>query len=180
MSLAPFGCSCHAPALDRRRMLTLATFATGAALTARFRPAVAAPGAKALLLSCIDYRLLESIDAYMKQRGLEQQYDQTILAGAALGVLIEQKPDWARTFWDHVDIARELHGITDVIAIDHRDCGAFKVFLGPDRIKDPATETATHQRVMGKFAAELKARHPDLRSELFLMALDGSVQPIGA
>jgi hypothetical protein len=166
------------PALGRRRLLTLATAAGSVALLARARRAIAAGAAKALLLSCIDYRLLESVDGYMRHRGLEKQYDQTILAGASLGVLLDQKPDWARTFWDHVDIAKQLHGITEVIAIDHRDCGAFKVFLGSDSIKDPATETATHTRIMRKFATELKARHPDLSSELFLMALDGTVQPI--
>ena len=180
MSPLPLTCSCHPPALGRRRLLALAGGAGGAVLMSRVRPATAAGAAKALLLSCIDYRLLDSVDSYMKQHGLEHAYDHTILAGAALGVLLDQKPDWAHTFWEHVDIAKQLHGIQEVIVIDHRHCGAFKVFLGPDSIKDPATETATHQRILRTFAAQLKARHPDLAAELYLMALDGSVLPIAA
>ena len=177
MSHPALACSCHPPALGRRRLLALAG---SAAVLSFARPAAAADTIKALLLSCIDYRLIDAVGSYMNGRGLAKEYDQTILAGAALGVVLDQKPDWAHTFWDHVDIAKQLHGISQVIAIDHRDCGAFKVFLGPDSIKDPATETATHRRILGKFAAELKQRHPDLSSELFLMALDGSVQPIAA
>jgi hypothetical protein len=176
----PFACSCHVPMLGRRRMLTLAAVAGGAALLARALPALASGKAKALLLSCIDYRLQDPIDSYMNKRGLEHEYDRVVLAGASLGVLLDQKPDWGHTFWDHVDLAKSLHQIEEVIVIDHRDCGAYKAFLGPDSVKDPATETATHQKMLRKLAAELKTRHPDLSSELFLMALDGSVQAIAA
>jgi Putative carbonic anhydrase len=173
-------CSCHTHLLGRRRLLAIGVAAGGATLLARSRRADASGKAKALLLSCIDYRLVEHVDAYMKQRGLEHEYDHVILAGASLGVLLDQKPDWGRTFWDHVDVAKKLHGIEEVIAIDHRDCGAYKVFLGPDSVKDAAAETASHTKMLQKFSTEMKTRHPDLGSELLLMALDGSVQTIAA
>ena len=41
MSHPPFACSCHTPALNRRRLLTLAAFTGGAALLGRARPAFA-------------------------------------------------------------------------------------------------------------------------------------------
>jgi carbonic anhydrase len=95
-------------------------------------------------------------------------------------VLLGRKPEWGRTLWDHVDIAKTLHGIGEVIVIDHRDCGAYTVFLGPDSMTEQGTETATHSRMLQKFSAEMKARHPDLGVELLLMALDGRVQTIAA
>lgn len=175
----PIACSCHLPQLGRRRLLALAGVAGGAALLARARPALAGK-ATALLLSCIDYRLQDATDDYMKQRGLQHEYDHVILAGASLAVLLDQKPDWAQTFWDHVDIAKKLHAIEEVIVIDHRDCGAYATFLGADSVKDPATETATHAKMLRALAGQVKSRHPDLSTQLFLMALDGSVQPIAA
>jgi carbonic anhydrase len=36
-----------------------------------------------------------------------------------------------------VGLAVDLHHIHQVIVMDHRDCGAYKVILGEDFAKDP-------------------------------------------
>jgi carbonic anhydrase len=45
-------------------------------------------------------------------------------------------PAWATTFWDHVQVAIDLHHIHKVVIMDHRDCGAYKV-IGKDLAADP-------------------------------------------
>ena len=50
-----------------------------------------------------------------------------------------------------------------VIAIDHRDCGAAKIAYGDKSIADPATETATHKRVLTASARRSVAGTPTLR-----------------
>src|SRR5262245_8939689 len=75
----------------RRRTLLRSAALTGAglALAATLPPrlALAAGTAQALLLNCIDYRLTDSVTAYMQARGLARNYDQVVLAGAALGAV---------------------------------------------------------------------------------------------
>ena len=75
-------------------------------------------------------------------------------------------------------VARQLHRIKRVMVLDHRDCGAYRVFLGPDVASDPEKETAVHTAQLRALGTEIKARHPDLEVELLLMALDGSVEVI--
>lgn len=168
------------PARDRRGFLTLAALGAGAALLAPAfpRPARAAGSIDALLLNCMDYRLVDDVTAYMTKRGLANQYDQVILAGASLGALTEKAPAWGTTFWEHVKVAIDLHHIKRVIVMDHRDCGAYKVFLGQDLGSDPAKETTVHAEHLQKLAGMIKERHPTLGVELLLMALDGSVETV--
>lgn len=176
------GCGCFGHAAHpRRTFLKLATLGTGAALLSAGLPMASARAggqAEVLLLSCMDYRLLDEVAHYMDGRGLTDKYDHVILAGASLGALVDAKPEWGATFWNHVDVAKQLHHIRKVMIIDHRDCGAYKVFIGPETAKDRETETHFHTEQLRKVAAALAARHPDLGVELLLMSLDGKVEPV--
>ncbi len=164
--------------LDRRRFLTLAALGGGVALLSAtpLRHAAAAGNVEALLLSCMDYRLVDDTARYMDQRGMTNNYDHVILAGASLGALTDKAPSWQTAFWDHVDVAKKLHHIQKVIIMDHRDCGAYRVFLGLDLKDDPVREKQVHTEQLLKLAAAVKEKHPDLGVETLLMALDGSVE----
>lgn len=168
---------CHAMPLGRRRFLTLAGIGSGVmALGWSPRLALAAGGVDSLLLSCIDYRLTDKVASYMAGRGLKENYDQVILAGASLGAVTTKFPDWGKTFREHVDIAIQLHKIQRIILLDHRDCGAYKVFLGKDLTGD--AEKALHATELHRLARRIHAAHPKLAVETLLMALDGSVETV--
>jgi hypothetical protein len=164
---------------DRRRFLTWTTLGGSAALFGAGLPAGRAWGAaKAnyFLLNCIDYRLTAATTRYMEQRGLTGDYDQLILPGASIGVATDRQPDWAATFWQTLDLARRLHGISHLIVLEHRDCGAYALVLGEDFAKKPAAETHIHAEMTGKLAAMVRQRHPEIGTESLLMALDGTVE----
>lgn len=138
----------------------------------------AAHTAEALLLSCMDYRLIDDITRYMDGRGLTNRYDHIVLAGASLGALADYSKQWKETFWEHLKIASDLHHIKKVILMDHRDCGAYKVILKADFSKDPQLETRIHAKFLRDLMAAIHKRHPDLEVERLMMNLDGSVQPM--
>ncbi|QCO17677.1 hypothetical protein D3869_21015 (plasmid) [Azospirillum brasilense] len=172
---------------SRRTFLKIAALGAGAALMAPLtagaaRAAQPTGEVEALLLSCMDYRLIDDIGRYMDGRGLTNRYDHVILAGASLGALTDRKKAWGEAFWDQVAVARQLHRIRRVMVMDHRDCGAYRVFLGTDLaadlMADPEKETAVHAEQLRALGAAIKERHPDLKVELLLMALDGSVESI--
>ncbi|WP_043745992.1 carbonic anhydrase [Paramagnetospirillum magneticum] len=165
--------------LSRRGFVKLALGA-GAALWVNFKPSIslAAGGTEALLLSCMDYRLMDDIVRYMDGRAMTNKYDHVVLAGASLGVLQDKNLSWGQTFWDHVQVALDLHHIQKVIVMDHRDCGAYKVFLGPDSAKDAATETASHTAKLRALRTAINAKHPTLAVELLLMDLEGKVETV--
>ncbi|AWK88961.1 carbonic anhydrase [Azospirillum thermophilum] len=175
------GC-CHAEHNSRRTFLKLATLSAGVALLSPMvaGSARAAGNVEALLLSCMDYRLMDEVAAYMQGRNLLNNYDHIVLAGASLGALTDKKPAWNEAFWDHVAVAKDLHHIKKVIVMDHRDCGAYKVFLGMDLKDDKAKEAEVHGQYLTKLGAMIRQKHPDLEVELLLMGLDGKVEPVGA
>jgi hypothetical protein len=87
---------------NRRQFLKTLAIAGSAAGLMSFYPAAdlrAAGPTEALLLSCMDFRLVDDTARYMKTRGLTGKYDHIILAGVALGALTEKFPAWNQTFW---------------------------------------------------------------------------------
>ena len=165
----------HADHLTRRRFVRLASLGAGCAIVAGMGadPAQANGMARALMLSCMDYRLVDDLVTFMEAHQYHDNYDHVVLAGASLGVVHATFADWHGVFWDHVELARDLHGITEVIVIDHRDCGAYRLALGEDAVATPEQETATHRDIMQEFARQVAERHPDLQVYGVLMGLDG-------
>jgi carbonic anhydrase len=137
-----------------------------------------AHGTDVLLLSCMDYRLVDDTERYMTGRGLRDRYDHVVLAGASLGAVTSKFPAWGQTSWDHLGVAIDLHHIRKVMVLDHRDCGAYKVILGTAHLASPASERAAHAEALNQLRAQILARHPKLDVELLLMSLDGSVESI--
>lgn len=168
------------PGFTRRRALQTIALGAGVSLLSTLKPGVArASGhAEALLLTCMDFRLANEVEAYMTARGLRDNYDQVILAGASLGALNDRFPAWSEVFWQHLDLAVQLHEVHRVIVIDHRDCGAYKMIMGEAAVKDADTELKTHVKQLYALRSAILARHPHMEVEIGLMSLDGTVQQI--
>lgn len=170
-------CQLEIPGLSRRNFGLLAVSALSISM---FPLAVRAAGhAEALALTCIDYRLVDAAAKFYDETlHLKDEYDHVGLAGAALAAVSPKFPSSNAAFWDHVQIAKDLHHVKKVIVLDHRDCGAYKVAFGKDFAGEGKAETEQHKRVMLQLQAALKQKHPDLASEFYLMALDGKAEKI--
>ena len=162
--------------LCRRRFLQLAGFSGLLAASSPDMAFAAEGDYQAMLLSCIDPRMITPVYQYMDKRGLTGQYSQFVIAGAAIAVVAPRFETWRPAFWDNLAATIQLHQITKVIAIDHRDCGAAKIAYGDDSIADPQIETKTHREVLAEFRAAVAQHHPQLTVETGLMALDGSIE----
>ncbi|MGO8918008.1 MAG: carbonic anhydrase [Stellaceae bacterium] len=175
--MSPTPCACTAPS-SRRHILRLLAGGAGALWLGAAAPrlARAADGTDTLLLSCMDYRLMDKIAAFMDGRGLAANYDHVVLAGASIGVATDAKPDWRHTFWEHLAIARDLHHVSRVMVMDHRDCGAYRLILKKDLTGE--AELAAHERMLHRLRHAIAARYPALQTELLFMELDGSTRAI--
>lgn len=138
-----------------------------------------------LLLSCMDLRLMDEVAQFMAHDGLVNRYDHVILAGAALGALGANCDDyqhWKRTFQDHLETAYKLHAIKDVYILEHRDCGAYKEFLGKDGTfsdDESEQERDVHCRYAEQLSSEVQAWATEIGAKItvkaFLMDLRGNV-----
>jgi carbonic anhydrase len=173
-------CTDAVSTFDRRKFLKTAALGSGVALYAALPLAARAAGAgiEALLLSCMDYRLIDETERYMTERGLRNQYDHIILAGASLGAVTSKFPAWNKTFWEHLDAAIKLHSIKKVMVMDHRECGAYNIVYGRDVSKNRDEETKLHVSELKKLDGQIHMKYPKLDSELLIMNLDGKVEKI--
>jgi carbonic anhydrase len=171
-------CQHAAPKLGRRNFVKLMSLGAGASIISISSPLRANGKAKAIMLSCMDYRLPDETVALMNKNGLENEYDHIVLAGASLGVVADQLKEWRPAFWDQVGLAVKLHGIEEVIVVDHRDCGAYKLVLGADAVATPELELAVHTETLKAFAAQVREKHPELAVQAYLLALDGTAETI--
>src|SRR5438045_531907 len=156
--------------LDRRYLLRAAG---GLAAFAALQPfmAIAATGHyEAMVLGCIDPRLQEPVRKYTAKRHLTGQYSQFVIAGAAIGVVAEPFKDWHKAFWDNLATSIELHNIKNVIAINHRDCGAAKIAYGEAAVATKAAETETHRKALAEIRKQINEKQPTLGDRTGLMA----------
>lgn len=161
---------------DRRRFLHVAVGGViVAALTPAYAFAATAPY-DAMLLTCIDPRMQSPVFKYTAGRDLTGKCSQFTIAGAGIGVVAPAFKDWHKTFWDNLGASIQLHKISKVIVINHRDCGAAKIAYGEVAVSTLAAETKTHRDALTEFRRELNARHPQLGVETGLMALDGTME----
>lgn len=136
------------------------------------------PKYEAMMLGCIDPRIVDPMFRYMHGRGLDGRYSQFVFAGAAIGVEAPSFEDWRKTFWENLATSIELHRVSRLVVIDHRDCGAARIAYGAESIATPQAETQTHRRVLIALKAEMARRYPALQFEGLLMALDGKVEAL--
>lgn len=132
--------------------------------------------ASTLLVSCIDFRLRDEVEALMEAIGLTDQYDEIVLPGASIAVAGEKYPHWATAAEEVIQVVQELHGIKNLILLDHKDCGAFRLAYGADSMADPIHEAEAHQEQMRKALHKIQSQFPNLKVYVYIMALDGTVE----
>ncbi len=168
------GCGCAAR-MSRRGILGLG-FA--GAITAAFPALAQYPSYEAMLVNCIDPRFTTNSFVYMAVNGMKDHYSQFSIAGGPIGVVAPTFAAWQKTFWDNLDITVQLHRISRVVALTHRDCGAAFVAYGDALRTDKTLETAKQSEALRAFKAAVGQRQPKLVVDAGIMALDGSVQVV--
>jgi hypothetical protein len=166
----------HQGALTRRRF----GFLTASAAATAILPvsARAAGHADALVVTCIDYRLVDDTTRFFDGLHMTHTYDQVSLAGAALAGVSPMFPSSNAAFWDQLALAKKLHDVKALFVLDHRDCGAYKAAFGTRFASERKAESEQHRSVMLQVKARLAKTFPDLGFRGYLMALDGTAEKL--
>ncbi len=87
--------------------------------------------AEAIMLNCMDFRLRDNVSCHLDLMGYKNKYDEVIAAGASLGYNgLSDYQGW-NTFIDtHIGLAYNLHGISQIIIVEHEKCGAYQYQYG--------------------------------------------------
>jgi carbonic anhydrase len=134
--------------------------------------------ASTLLISCVDFRLRDETVEFMKKLNLLDDYDEVSLPGSSLALVNNQYPYWGKTIEDVIELLQKLHDIKQIIFLDHRECGAYKLLVGEEYLKTPEKETGAHAEILNKARKIVNEKFPTLKVYTFLMGLDGVVEQI--
>lgn len=142
-------------------------------------PAMAAEHqAKALVLSCIDFRFIASEQAFLSLHHLQQAYDWVALAGASLAIDGFPHAAEAEAFWDQLNLSKEIHQIKTIMIFDHQDCGAYASKFSPAINRDSDSEKKIHVKYLNQAYQQIKNRHPDLNVELYFILANGDFDQV--
>jgi carbonic anhydrase len=128
--------------------------------------------ASAIAITCMDFRLIGNKHKLLEELGYEEDYDHFTMAGASLGFDNER---WSEVAFDHINLAIKLHHISEIIIIDHMDCGAYKLIR---KVKGSIDERIEHIKMLRAVKCDLQRIYKDLTITTKLMELDGTVRVI--
>ena len=162
----------HPHGISRRNFAGFA--AAGAGLSLLPLRASAAADPTTLCIMCIDCRFVDAAVGFFDGRVGREKYDIVALAGASLAAkFTTQFPSEYEGLWGQTSLASFVHPtITNVLVLDHRDCGAFNYVYGA---QTGDAELLQHRRVMTEVQPWFVARK--LPTRFWLMNTDGTVPP---
>lgn len=80
---------------------------------------------KALVLHCMDFRFISKINEYLASQDLMGNFDDVSVAGACKNFVSPQNDAERELLLKQIEISRRLHGMEEVILMNHTDCGAY-------------------------------------------------------
>lgn len=115
---------------------------------------------EALIATCIDFRLQDNIDAWIKRNFKPGSYDRVSIVGDVknFNELLEQ-----------VKVAYDLHHINKVVFVNHEDCGGYG--------KDGTYVRHVHDLKEAK--SKIKDLYPSLKVDTYYLHLNGTFEEIG-
>tara|TARA_B100000073_G_scaffold146804_1_gene120850 strand:- start:135 stop:524 length:390 start_codon:yes stop_codon:yes gene_type:complete len=125
---------------------------------------------KAMVLSCIDPRFQPKVFNYLKKKNLAGKYSSFTIAGGSIGVTAKKFKKWHSTFWENLATSIKLHNISNLIVINHNDCGAAKIVNGNNKFST-SIENKIHNQSFKIIKRKLKKKHPSIKISFKIMKI---------
>ena len=113
---------------------------------------------KAILIHCIDFRLISQTINWMQANGYLGDCDVVGLAGASKE-LVDGGHQTRELILKQIDISCDLHHASEVILLHHSDCGAYKASYS---FKNVDEEKAKQTEDMNRAEEIIKERFKDI------------------
>ncbi len=125
---------------------------------------------KAMVLSCIDPRFQPKVFNYLKKKNLTGKYSSFTIAGGSIGVTAKKFKKWHSTFWENLATSIKLHKISNLIVINHNDCGAAKIVNGNNKFST-TIENKIHNQSFKIIKKKIKKKYPSIKVSFKIMKI---------
>lgn len=106
----------------------------------------------------MDFRFVSGTGAFLKKLGYHKQYDDVSLAGSIKALVDPYDASDTKFLYRQIQISKKLHNVTDVIIINHLDCGAYG---GSATFVSPEEERARHVKDLTRAKEMVEHHFPD-------------------
>lgn len=120
----------------------------------------------------MDFRFGEAIKKWLEENHLMNNCDLVALAGAAKNLVEPKEPTDPEVILRQIEISQRLHHISEVILMNHTDCGAYG---GREAFESSEAELKRHQDDLIKARDLILQKFPDLEVRLML----AKITPLG-
>ena len=131
-----------------------------------------------LVIRCMDFRFQKYLEPLLEQALVNEgglgNYDSPGLGGGGSKAIIDTES--RKVAYGAIDIAKDLHGVTNIIIVDHIDCGAYG---GSGAQENEAAEEAFHRQKLLEAKTIIKENYPGLTVKLFYQTWDSLKQIAG-
>ena len=136
--------------------------------------AVTAPACGSVVLTCMDFRFVEILRAFLEREGIAGDADVLSWPGGAACLALDDEREHALR---GLALARRVHGCDRVVLAVHEDC----LRLGGSAAHgDPAAETAALRDHLWTAAREVRESVPGLEPRLVILRSSGAVDELDA
>lgn len=134
--------------------------------------------AKAVVITCMDFRFQNAVRKYMKKKNLLGHSDRIVVAGGSRDFIIPVKEQHKDYVWTQLNLSLELHNPTKIIIIDHQDCGGYAqdglipkgLILSKDKRK--------HISMLKKLKRVILKKFPKKKVKFVYLGLDDSIEEL--
>jgi carbonic anhydrase len=124
-----------------------------------------------LILHCIDFRFGIAIKQYLEEKNLLGDRDIVAVAGAAKNLASPKLPTDKEFIMRQIEISTSLHGITQIILMNHTDCGAYG---GRSAFPSREEEEKTHFEEMRRAMGIIQEQYPTIAITSVLANIEDS------
>ncbi|PIY96947.1 MAG: hypothetical protein COY66_02125 [Candidatus Kerfeldbacteria bacterium CG_4_10_14_0_8_um_filter_42_10] len=121
--------------------------------------------AKALIITCMDFRFQDAIHDFSRELRIEGSYDLLTVPGVAKNLSRPDDQNTKNYLLDSIEKSFRLHEIARVIIINHQNCGGYEEF------DNEASEKVQHYADLKKAAKIIQDIFPDLKIKLYFANL---------
>ncbi len=121
-------------------------------------------------MHCIDFRFIPAIRDWMEKEGFLGDSDVVSVAGAVKNIVSPKEQSDKDLILRQIEISKRLHGIDEIILVNHTDCGAYG---GKSAFANELEEEQKHELDLREARAVLQAAFPSLNIRLALARMAG-------
>lgn len=134
------------------------------------------PQIKAVIITCIDYRIQSVVDNWIKDNNYTGGFDRISIAGVTKNMVKPIQTRLRATLLRELGLSIKLHNPQKIILMDHEDCGAFRE---DNTISENASfneDREIHIRFLSDAKKMLKKYYPEKEIETYYVKLSGEIE----